>query len=493
MYDIFLSYSTQDRGRLRPLFDALAQQGWSVFWDHQSIHTGENWHRKIDESINNSRCVVVVWSKQSVQSEWVLEEASKGKARNVLLPIKIDGIEPPFGFALRQTGDFTRWNGKPDHPAFIELAAQIYSLLGAGGNRPPPLPPPPSRVGLWVTGLVAVSAVGGYVYTQRQPEHSAPPPVVSVPVAEPVAPNPAPAPPPATKPEPAAAKAQSPLEPEMVPIPAGSFTMGCDGKRDDVEGGCEDDEKPAHKVTLAAFKLAKTEVTVAQFRAFADATGYRTTAETAGSCYSLDEKGAWGEVKGNSWRKLGFQQTDNDPVACVSWDDAQKYLEWLNGEIKPEKPYRLPTEAEWEYAARGDQSKGDKEGAFPWGQKGSDGCSFANMADQAAKEKYPDWTWVTSCNDGYIYTAPVGSFKPDGYGLYDMQGNVWEWVQDRYADDYYKSSPASAPQGPGSGSARVIRGGSWGFGPWFVRSAYRFRNSPDFRDFNVGFRLSQGQ
>lgn len=174
MYDIFLSYSTQDRGRLRPLFDALSRQGWSVFWDHQSIHTGENWHRKIDESINNSRCVVVVWSKQSVQSEWVLEEASKGKARNVLLPIRIDGVEPPFGFALRQTGDFTRWNGKPDHPAFIELAAQVYSLLGVGGNRPPPLPPPKSHAGLWVTGLVAVSAVGGYVYTQRQPEQPDP-------------------------------------------------------------------------------------------------------------------------------------------------------------------------------------------------------------------------------------------------------------------------------------------------------------------------------
>ncbi|MDQ5768926.1 Lcl domain-containing protein [Thiothrix subterranea] len=164
MHDIFLSYSSQDRERLQPLFQALAQQSWSVFWDHQSIHTGENWHRKIDQAIRESRCVVVVWSKGSVDSEWVLEEASNGKSRNVLLPIKIDDIEPPFGFAMRQAGNFTRWNGKSDSPVFIELAAQIYGLLGRGSQ---PLSSPPPKKFPWLPSLFLFAAVlgcGGYYW-----------------------------------------------------------------------------------------------------------------------------------------------------------------------------------------------------------------------------------------------------------------------------------------------------------------------------------------
>lgn len=272
----------------------------------------------------------------------------------------------------------------------------------------------------------------------------------------------------------------------MVSIPGGTFTMGCDENRDNVEGGCSDDEKPPHEVTLTAFQMAKTEVTVAQFRAFIEATSYKTTAETAGSCYSLDEKGSWSDVKGNSWRKLGFTQTDNDPVACVSWDDANAYIDWLKKETG--KPYRLPTEAEWEYAARG----GKDDAAYPWGQKGSDGCRYANMADQKAKEKYPELT-TTECNDGYIYTAPVGKFQPNAYGLYDMYGNVLEWVKDWYAGDYYKSSPASAPQGASTGTDRMLRGGAWIINAQFMRSALRFNGRPDDRRNFVGFRPAQGQ
>jgi hypothetical protein len=168
MHDIFLSYSTKDRARLQPLFQALAQQGWSVFWDHQSIHTGDNWHRKIDQAIRESRCVVVVWSKSSIDSEWVLEEASRGKSRNVLLPIRIDAIEPPFGFGMRQAGDFTDWNGKGDHRAFIELAAQIYGLLGRGVQPPPP-PPPPKLPWLPIL-FISVAALGGGYYWQHAGE-----------------------------------------------------------------------------------------------------------------------------------------------------------------------------------------------------------------------------------------------------------------------------------------------------------------------------------
>ncbi len=439
---------------------------------------------RFEEAINNSRCVVVVWSKHSIQSEWVLEEASRGKSRNVLLPIRIDAIEPPFGFGMRQAGDFTGWNGKGDHPAFIELAAQIYGLLGRGTQPPPP--PPKSRMGVVLAGVAAVAVAGTGVYWQQtggftgedaaaiaQPVAPvAKPPVVSPSVATPPTPTPAVVPPviPPQPPEPKTL----PSEPEMVDIiPEGSkpvsFTMGCEEGRDDVEGGCVSDEKPAHQVTLTKpYKLAKTEVTVAQFRDFVKATDYKTTAEQKGSCWSLNAKGSWEDVKGNSWRKLGFKQDDDHPVACVSWDDAQAYVKWLSKETG--KSYRLPTEAEWEYAARS-----GKEGAYPWGR--SIGKNNANCSGDL-------------CGDKFEYTSPVGSFAANSFGLKDMHGNVWEWVSDWSGD--YAANPQQDPEGASSGANRVLRGGSWSYGP-DVRSAYRLISSPDIRGSNFGFRPAQGQ
>jgi formylglycine-generating enzyme required for sulfatase activity len=255
----------------------------------------------------------------------------------------------------------------------------------------------------------------------------------------------------------------------MVAIPAGSFTMGCDGKRDDVEGGCNNDEKPAHKVSISAFRMAKTETTVAQFRAFVGATGYKTTAEEKGSCWSYDAKGNWEDVKGNSWRKLGFEQGDNHPVACVSWDDTQVYLKWLNKASG--KIYRLPTEAEWEYAARG-----GTDTAYPWGNaigKGKANC------------------WKDLCGDKFDYTSPVGSFAENPFHLRDMHGNVWEWVSDWLGD--YAAEPQQDPQGANKGTYRVLRGGSWHNAPEHVRSANRFISTPADRNDIVGFRVAQGQ
>jgi len=386
----------------------------------------------------------VVWSKHSIQSEWVLEEASRGKARNVLLPIRIDAIESPFGFGMRQAGDFTGWNGKGDHPAFIELAAQIYGLLGRGSQPPPPTSPPKFWLGAVLVAAVAVA--GGGVYWQQKggfagEEDAAATVQPDAPVAEPkVVPAPIvipPVPAPPKQPEPKSL----PSEPEMIDILAKdskpvSFTMGCKEGRDDVEGGCDSDEKPAHKVTLTKpYKLAKTEVTVSQFRAFVEATGYKTTAEEKGSCWSWAD--GWKEVKGNSWRKLGFEQGEDHPVACVSWDDAQAYVDWLKKETQ--NPYRLPTEAEWEYAARG-----GKESAYPWGQ--SIGKNNANCSGDL-------------CGDKFEYTSPVDSFAANPFGLKDMHGNVWEWVSDWYGG--YAAQPQQDPKGSSSGIFRVLRGGAW--------------------------------
>lgn len=496
MYDIFLSYSTQDRQRLQPLFHALEKRGWSVFWDHRTIDIGDHWSKKINHAIRTSKCVLVVWSENSIESEWVLEEANIGKQREVLLPIRIDEVILPVGFTMRQTGNFVGWVGDLQHSEFIRLVEKIAELLAshqdleqaarkqregvvaeeaasriAEVKQAQPLLDSPTLDGVsppfwkkhsFQLGSVAVAVVAAVVYMQQLA--SVPPPAEPAVSAQAAVSRVKP-------PEPEAL----PFEPEMIDILAAgskpvSFTMGCKQGRDDVEGGCDGNEKPEHKVTLTQpYKLAKTEVTVAQFRAFVEAKGYKTTAEKQGSCWSLDAKGDWDEVKGNSWRKLGFKQGDDHPVACVSWEDANAYVAWLSKET--EKSYRLPTEAEWEYAARGGQ-----EGAYPWGQ--SIGKNNANCSGDL-------------CGDKFEYTSPVGSFAANPFGLHDMHGNVWEWVSDRYGA--YAAEPQQDPQGADKGASRVLRGGSWSLDARYARSAYRSSYTPDDRFIRMGFRPAQGQ
>ncbi|HMT91679.1 toll/interleukin-1 receptor domain-containing protein [uncultured Thiothrix sp.] len=167
MYDIFLSYSSKDLERVRPLFDALTKQGWSVFWDHLSIGTGENWSLKLEHAINDSRCVVVTWSQNSIQSEYVREEASFAKRRGVLLPICLDKVEPPFGFTLRQAMDFSRWNQKSDHPTFIRFASEIHVLVQTKQLLPVDAPISSSKVKLkWLLygGIGVLSIVVVVIY-----------------------------------------------------------------------------------------------------------------------------------------------------------------------------------------------------------------------------------------------------------------------------------------------------------------------------------------
>jgi formylglycine-generating enzyme required for sulfatase activity len=254
---------------------------------------------------------------------------------------------------------------------------------------------------------------------------------------------------------------KQPLEPVMEDIPAGTFTMGCDDERDNVEGGCYDSEKPAHKVTLNGFQMAKTETTVGQYMACVD----------AGACPQPEwqEKGSEYNIKTGTndlYKKFGNAlSAPNYPVVGVSWDNAKAYAEWLSKETG--KSYRLPTEAEWEYAARG-----GTDTAYPWGNaigKGNANCDNS------------------SCGDKFEYTAPVGSFAANGYGLQDMNGNVYEWVLDTWHDNY-NGAPVDGSAWE-SGTYRVLRGGAWYNSARLVRSAYRNLNTPDNRSNNIGFRL----
>jgi formylglycine-generating enzyme required for sulfatase activity len=238
----------------------------------------------------------------------------------------------------------------------------------------------------------------------------------------------------------------------MVLIPAGEFLMGS------TEGG--PDEKPVHRVSLDAFYLDQYEVTNKRFQQFVQETGYKTTAEKAGTASAgVLEKGffwdSWKrkEIRGANWRKPEGGETvfvtnrEEHPVVAVSWDDAEAYCRWAGK--------RLPTEAEFEYADRG----GTRTTSW-WGDGPPGSRRVANLADETAKRQF-GWAWAWSgYEDGYARTAPVGSFEPNPFGLYDTTGNVWEWTADWYGEDYYGQSPRHNPTGPSSGTARVLRGGS---------------------------------
>jgi len=261
---------------------------------------------------------------------------------------------------------------------------------------------------------------------------------------------------------------------KFVQVPGGCFDMGqTPAEKEQLmrEEGEDDykkyfaDELPRHRVCVDGFRMGQYEVTVGQFRQFVDATGYQTDAErNAGGvdgCYVFKDN-QWGYQKGYSWQQVGFSQEEDYPVACVSWNDAQKFIGWLNG--KAGRTFRLPTEAEWEYAARG----GSQTIRY-WGDAvDSTACRYANAGDQG------HWTGaVFPCNDSYKFAAPVGKFKANDFDLYDMLGNVWEWCQDWYGEDYYRTSSGNNPQGPSSGGSRVDRGGGWGRRPGGVRAADR--------------------
>jgi formylglycine-generating enzyme len=263
--------------------------------------------------------------------------------------------------------------------------------------------------------------------------------------------------------------------PDMVVIPSGSFAMGSP----DSEIRRGDDEGPVHIVKIAAFALGKTEITRGQFAEFVERTKY----SYGDRCWTI-ESGKYEERSG-TWRKLGYPQEDNHPVACINWNDATAYAKWLSK--KTGGNYRLPTEAEWEYATRGNTST-----ARYWGDNPDEACAYANGADQTAQlqiEGATSWS-VHLCTDGFAYTAPVGSFKPNAFGLYDMLGNVWEWTEDNY-NDSYGAAPTDGSARQGDGAYRVLRGGSWNNSPSNLRAAIRYKSEPALRFSSFGFRLAR--
>jgi formylglycine-generating enzyme required for sulfatase activity len=259
---------------------------------------------------------------------------------------------------------------------------------------------------------------------------------------------------------------------QFVFVKGGCFPMG------DSLGDGYADEKPAHEVCLDDFYLGGYEVRVGDFRKFVNETGYRTEAESGDGCYTY-RGDKWEKDRNANWRNPGFAIDDRHPVVCVSWNDSMAFTDWLKK--KTGKQYRLPREAEWEYAAR----DGGKNVKYSWGN----GEPSGNIADESAKRQFPKQNIWSGYDDGYVFTAPVGSFRPNELGLYDMTGNVWEWCSDWYGQNYYQGSPKNNPEGPSKGSNKVLRGGSWSNDSRNLRAVYRGGNDPANRSYFTGFRL----
>ena len=264
--------------------------------------------------------------------------------------------------------------------------------------------------------------------------------------------------------------------PELVVVPAGSFTMGSPSW----EEGRFEDEGPQRRVTIpSSLAVGVYEVTRGEFGRFVSATGHTTGT----SCYAF-EGGPQADREGRGWRDPGFAQTDDHPVVCVSWEDAQAYVRWLSR--KTGARYRLLSESEWEYVARGGAAT-----SRHWGERLSSQCGYANGADSALRPNYLSIT-VAECDDGVVHTARVGSYRANSFGVYDVLGNVQEWVEDCWHDDYLGApSGRSAWIWDGDCRLRVLRGGSWGNDPRSLRSANRYRNTAGSRCGDSGFRVSR--
>jgi formylglycine-generating enzyme required for sulfatase activity len=385
MSDIFLCYASEDRKRLRLLVEALTQVGWSVSWD-RTIPVGRTWQEMLEEVLGTVRSLVVVWSKNSIKRQWVIEEAEEGIRRRLpLFPVLLDRVTPPVRFRSLQSVNLSAWDGATSSFAFQGLVRNIRRTLGQPAELELPRLTP---------------------QVIPQPDLSEPP---------------------------SAEKFSNSLDMHFVLIPAGTFMMGSG-----IEQEGDEDEQPQHQVTLSRpFYVQTTPVT----------------------------QGQWHQVMGEN--PSFFRECGEDcPVENVSWDEVQEFIEKLN-RMGGTDQYRLPTEAEWEYACRAGST-----GSFCFGE------------DVAELGKYG---WYEE-NSGKS-THPVGLLKANPWGLYDVHGNACEWCQDWYGQ--YPPGPVTDPQGPAVGEHRVLRGGSWDGDADDLRSAYRLRFSPGYRYNHVGFRVAR--
>ena len=356
-----------------------------------------------------------------------------------------------------------RTSREPEHeaeaiaPAAIPRPAIPTSAIPPAAN-PSVAKPVPRRRGSgrlggraraigWSAAALLVAGLF-WLFVQRSSPRPAPAPSVAVPIA-------------------GTAIRDCPTCPEMTVLPAGRFKQGSAGDRGY--------EQPLHWVVIGhPIAMSTAPVTVENFAQFVTATG-----RDMQGCDTYD--GEWKHRPADSWEQPGFAQAGTHPVTCVSWNDAEAYAKWLSSTTGHR--YRLPSASEWEYAARA-----GADTPQPWSAGGQDACANANIADESAGRRYPGWA-VFPCDDSYVYTAPVGAFRANAFGLSDMLGNVLQWTEDCWHENYAGAPIDGSAWTDGDCSLHEIRGGSWFSNPTYVRADYRNRFPADYRTSTAGIRL----
>jgi formylglycine-generating enzyme required for sulfatase activity len=387
----------------------------------------------------------------------------------------LTGVHPFDGHAGTRSLEVS----PPERPGLApaEYTALLHALKGGREQRTAsmrdflaefsPVPRKPFKLQwpVYLVGVVAIFAVI-FFWAHRTKPASVPRAVQSQ----------TPAPPAVETPPPEATKVGAiiqdcPTCPSMTVIPAGDFLQGAS----DSDRLALPLERPTHRVRIKhAFAASTTDITVDDFRRFVEATG-----RDMKGCDVYD--GQWRGHAGASWLKPGFAQTARHPVVCVSWADAVAYADWLSA--KTGHKYRLPSASEWEYAARAGSSHAPPLQSDPAGA-----CADANVADRSAERRFPGWN-AFPCADGFVYTAPVGSFRPNSFGLNDMFGNVLVWTQDCWAADYVGAPSDGSARETTACAEHELRGGSWFSPPTVVRASYRNHFASDYRTSSVGIRL----
>ncbi len=274
--------------------------------------------------------------------------------------------------------------------------------------------------------------------------------------------------------------------PEMVIIPSGSVYIGSYEE----EIGRKRGERNRIKATISSpFAMAKTEVTLRQFRVFMEETKYKSNVpvrngEPLIGCNYYDGK-SYGYIAEHNWENPGYPQREDAPVVCVSWSDAKAYADWLSK--KTGRNYRVPSTVEFEYASRAGSSA-----PWFWGTDPEKACEYANIGDRTFGDKYPQRP-TFPCDDGYVYTSSVGKFKSNPFGLYDMVGNAWEWTNDCFHIDLSNAPVDGTSLEDNTNNEciwRTPKGGSWISGVAWGRAAVRSRDGADYKSFMLGFRVA---
>ena len=388
---------------------------------------------------------------------------------------------------------------------------KVAGLMAAAAPAPAPAPSP--TLTLSAPPMTAATQSPGLVGARPAP---LPAP----------APLPVPAPLPSTRPAAAVAGAAVLAAPTAAPVNAeaeqlryyalreisvariygAAFQMGADADEPGEDGQPDLSAQPKREVKPGNYELTYYEVQVGHWKKFADATKYLTEAERPGSvgCHVPVKGGGSTPKAGVNWRAPGYPQTDYHPVMCVSFNDVQAYLQWLNGGVPADKPrYRLPSEAEWEFAARGGTTS-----IRPWSespgffgrvlgsvktkteQPESRSCRYANVADEAFKKEFDD-PGVFNCKDSYPFATGGGWFGRNNFSLYDMLGNAAEWVQDCWNPNHNGAPVDGSVRNGGDCTRHVVRGGSWASSPTQVRSAARASQPSSYRASDLGFRIAR--